>query len=65
MLILAFLSLSVFRIYLEVVGFDFSRLPLSKAMGNVYGEERVQNFHRFGLFICIGHVMLFAPSYFL
>ena len=58
-LILICLCFSVFRIYLEIIGFDFRRLPLTKKLG-----YRADNFHRYGLYFSIGYFILFAPTYF-
>tara|TARA_Y100000768_G_scaffold388390_1_gene384003 strand:+ start:4935 stop:5150 length:216 start_codon:yes stop_codon:yes gene_type:complete len=53
------LCLSVFRIYLEVIRFDFAKLPLTKAL-----PTPVQaNFHKFGFYMAIGYFVLFAPEY--
>lgn len=51
------LCLSVFRIYLEVIGFNFEKLPLTKQIG-----INSKKFHRYGFYICVGHVLLFAPQ---
>ncbi len=52
------LCLAVFRIYLEVVGFDFSRLPLTKML------NRPVKFHKYGFYFSLGYFFLFAPGYF-
>ena len=59
--IIACLILSVFRIYLEVVGFDFAKLPMS---AKVPKEQRIK-FHKFGFYMSIGYFVLFAPEYLL
>jgi len=46
------------RIYLEIVGAPLAELPVSRM---VFGE-RAKAFHRTGLFLAIGHVVLFAPT---
>ena len=53
------LALSVFRIYLEVIGFDFNKLPITKKLNKVRREK----FHRFGFYMSIGYFLLFAPEY--
>lgn len=57
------LSVAVGRIYLEVIGFDFKKLPVSKT---VFRDEKSLNrFHKFGLFFAIGHILFSAPQYLL
>ena len=56
--IIVCLVLAVFRVYLELIKFDFASLPLTKGL---MAKENGQKFHRFGLFICIGYILLFAP----
>lgn len=56
------LILAVIRIYLEVMGFDLLALPLSKAMAKTLGEDSVKRWHKSGLILSIGVVILFAPS---
>jgi hypothetical protein len=60
LLIVCCLCLAVFRIYLEVINFNFNKLPISKAMKLGNGK-----FHRYGLYFSIGYFVLFAPSYLL
>jgi hypothetical protein len=59
--IFACLCLSVLRIYLEVISFDFAKLPLSKSMG----VDRQQKFHKYGFYVSVGYLVLFAPEYLL
>ncbi len=56
---IVFLCLAVFRLYLEVVGFNFERLPITSKMSNGRG------FHRTGLFFSIGYIVFTAPSFLL
>lgn len=58
MFILISLSLAVFRVYLEIINFDFTSLPLT----NRIVKQNAKSFHRFGLYISIGYIILFAPS---
>lgn len=53
------LCLAVFRIYLEVVGFNFASLPLTKKLPS----QSQKNFHRMGFYFSLGYFILFAPSY--
>ena len=59
--ILVCLILSVMRIYLEVVGFNFAKLPLTKKIP----VEKQQSFHKFGFYMSVGYFVLFAPEYLL
>ena len=52
------LCLASLRVYLEIIGFDFSKLPVT---GKVFGEK-VRSFHRSGLYFSIGYILLFAPQ---
>lgn len=52
------MGLAAFRIYLEIIGFDFLSLPLTKKVN----QQRAVHFHRFGLIMSIGYILLFAPS---
>ena len=61
-LITTCLILAGFRVYLEVIKFDFNSLPLSKAWARMKGEENVRQFHRLGLYLSVGYILLFAPS---
>ncbi len=65
MLVLILLSLSVFRIYLEVISFDFMSLPMTKSLANRYGAQSVSNFHRFGFYMGVGYFVLHAPGFLL
>jgi hypothetical protein len=58
---LIFLCLAVFRIYLEVIGFNFNQLPLTKA---VVGQN-AKSFHRLGLVLSVGYIIVTAPGYLL
>ena len=58
---LVLLSLSVLRIYLAVIEFDFMALPLSRRFAEAYGPKKVHQFHRFGLILGIGYFLLHAP----
>ena len=51
---------AVLRVYLEVIKFDFASLPLTKGMfkGNV---DEAKKFHRTGLFLSLGYIVLSAP----
>lgn len=53
------LALAVVRIYLEVVRFDFARLPLTARLLPGPSAER---FHRLGFYVSLGYFILFAPG---
>lgn len=54
------LIMALFRVYLEIIKFDFAALPLTKGM--FQGDElRAQKFHRHGLFLSLGYIVLSAP----
>jgi hypothetical protein len=56
---IVFLTLAVIRLYLEVIGFKFERLPITAKMNNGKG------FHRTGLYFSIGYIVFTAPSFLL
>lgn len=56
-IILVCLILASLRVYLEVVGVDLQKLPITKSLG-----ERGKNFHRTGLWVSVGYILLFAPQ---
>jgi len=59
---LLLLGFAAFRIWLEIVRFDFLKLPItSKIMGSM-GTQCAQNIHQWGLFFSIGYILLFAPG---
>ena len=61
-LIIFCLMFAVLRIYLEVIGFDFNSLPITKALAQRNGDERLTRFHRMGLYLSVGYIVFFAPS---
>lgn len=57
---IALLLVAVMRVYLEIIKFDFSALPLTKGMFR--GDtEQAKKFHRHGLFLSLGYIVLSAP----
>lgn len=60
--LLGLMCLATFRIYLEVIGFDFRKLPLTRALGKRSSEDSLVRFHRLGLLFSIGFILLFAPT---
>ncbi len=59
-LVFVCLCLSVFRIYLEVIKFDFAKMPLARSFGN-----SMLSIHRYGFYMSIGYFLLVAPGYIL
>jgi hypothetical protein len=60
--LLGLMCLAAFRIYLEIIGFNFSKLPLTKALSKSSSGESLERFHRMGLIFSIGFIVLFAPG---
>ena len=56
---IAMLIAAVFRVYLEIIKFDFSELPLTKGIFKESGDA--QKFHRNGLYLSLGYIVLSAP----
>ena len=54
-----FLIVAMGRIYLEIIDFKFSELPMTKSMFKSPSEAN--KFHRTGLYLCVGYVVLWAP----
>lgn len=59
LLIFICLCLSVMRIYLEVIKFDFAKLPFSAKLTKIHREK----IHRTGLYLSVGQIILFAPQF--
>lgn len=59
------LGLAAFRVWLEIIGFDFQNLPMTRALASKNNEKGMHNFHRMGLVFSIGYILLFAPATFL
>ena len=60
-LIVTCLVLSVIRIYLEVIGFDFAKLPVTKHLP----KANQVKFHKLGFYMSLGYFVLFAPEFLL
>ncbi len=56
------LALAVFRVYLELINFKFIKLPMTKKLSEVRGQKFASGIHRFGLYMSIGYIILFAPT---
>lgn len=52
------LCLAVFRVYVEVIDFKLSKLPLTK----YFLKQKSSSFHQYGLYISVGYIVLFAPG---
>ena len=51
---------AVARVYLEIIKFNFTGLPLTKGMFKDRPEQAVK-FHRTGLMLSLGYIVLSAP----
>ena len=60
-LTLVLLTLSAWRIYLEMIRFDFMALPLSRRLAHIYGRQNIDRFHRFGFILGVGYFVLHGP----
>lgn len=60
--LIGLMCLAAFRVYLEVVGFDLMRLPMTKFLANRSGNDSLRRFHRMGLVFSVGFILLFAPQ---
>ena len=61
-LILVLFILAILRIYLEVIGFDFKKLPMTQFIARHRGDLEAMKIHKTGLYLSIGYVILFAPA---
>jgi hypothetical protein len=55
------LTLAMGRIYLEVIEFQFEKLPLSQKIF-LNNKEQLKKFHKNGLYLAIGYIVFSAPS---
>jgi hypothetical protein len=58
MLVLTLLSLACFRVWLEIMGFDFKRLPLTQKLFRSRDDEAIKRFHRSGLYFSLGYLIV-------
>ena len=54
--------LAVYRVYLELVDFDFNSLPLTKNISQKFGNSYSQGIHKFGLYMSVGYILFHAPE---
>lgn len=59
------LCLAAFRVWLEIIGFDFQHLPMTRILASKNNERGMHNFHRMGLVFSIGYILFFAPAVFI
>jgi len=59
---LCLLGLAAFRIWLEMVRFDFLKLPVTRKIAGSVGTQFAHQIHQWGLFFSIGYILLFAPG---
>ena len=64
-LTLILLILASFRIWMEIVNFNFLELPLTNKLKDIGGKNFAKSFHRVGLFFSVGYIIFFAPGYIL
>jgi len=55
----AMLMMALVRVYLEIIKFDFTELPVTKGMFK--SKEEAFKFHRNGLYLSLGYIVLSAP----
>lgn len=55
------LSLAGFRIYLEIIRFNFEELPMTKIIFRA--SDSSKKFHRMGLYLSVGFILTSAPSF--
>jgi len=53
------LAIAVLRIYLEVINFDFARLPVT---GKMMAPDQAKRFHKMGFYFSLGYFITFAPE---
>jgi hypothetical protein len=50
---------AIFRVYLEIIKFDFLKLPLTKGM---FKDSAIAaKFHKNGLYLSLGYIVFSAP----
>jgi len=54
------LIMAVLRVYLEIIKFDFTTLPLTQGLFRGNKNEALK-FHRNGLYLSLGYILLSAP----
>ena len=57
-----FLTLASIRIYLEIIKFKFSELPLTKKLSQKSSQNQLEKFHRSGFYFSVGYIVFFAPQ---
>lgn len=55
-------ALSGLRVFIEMTPLKPEQWPISKLLAKRVGEKQVRLFHRNGLLICIGQILLWAPQ---
>jgi hypothetical protein len=64
-LVITCLLLSVLRVLLEVFKFKLKDLPLSRALSRNLGKSMGEKIHKIGLYLSVGYILLFSPTYLL
>ena len=57
---ISLLILACFRVYLEIIKFDFQSLPLTAGLFQGDNEKAIK-FHRHGLYLSLGYIVFSAP----
>jgi hypothetical protein len=53
------LMAAAFRVYLEIIKFDLATLPITRGMFKE--ADAARKFHRHGLYMSMGYIVLSAP----
>lgn len=64
-LLVILLTIACFRVYLEAISFDFTKLPLGKILSDSQGKEMVRRFHRMGFIMSVGMIVTWGPGFLL
>jgi hypothetical protein len=60
--LIGLMFLASFRVYLEIIGFDFLKLPMTRQLAKSSSSDHLRRFHRMGLIFSVGFMVLFAPQ---
>ena len=60
--LIGLMFLASVRVYLEIIGFDFLNLPLTKSLTKYSSERRLIKFHKMGLIFSIGYIFIYVDT---
>lgn len=60
--VIVLLILASVRIYLEIINFKFSALPVTKSLAKRNSPKQLERFHKSGFYFSVGYILLFAPQ---